>query len=92
MNRKSNFSDFSTLKKYNNSNLHIPSGPKRDYQLVPEFRGFNYLNPNYNSLNTSGGFTEYADINASYLDKNCVKYIERKCNHQNPTPTPKVSR
>lgn len=94
MNRRTNFSDFSTLNKYNNNNLGLPRAVNKGVQIVPTFRGFSYLDPNYNSLNTSGGFSQYSYINSSYLDdpnKN-VNYVDRKCKDiTTPEPTMTVN-
>jgi hypothetical protein len=48
-------------------------------QIVPSFKGFNYVNPNYNSLTIGSCANTYPTINDGYVDKDCVKYIPRLC-------------
>jgi hypothetical protein len=95
---KSNFSDYNSLNTYCKG-LGIPSnvktaggesGPAKPFQVVATFKGFDYINPDYNSLNADsrGGnavSNNYASINQAYLtDENNgggseVTYVRRMC-------------
>ena len=93
--QNSNYSDYMTLNCYNRSNLGIPyfGTVKSGVQIVPNFYGFNYNAPNYNSLTFSDG-NKYPTINTGYpKDENCVMYLSRNCNipedcGQGPQPGP----
>ena len=57
-------------------------------QILPQFAGVSYDQPNYDSLvKVKGGCNNYPDINNAYLDKNCVRYMERQCNGSQPQPS-----
>jgi hypothetical protein len=80
--QNSNYNDYMTLHCYNKSNLGIPyiGNVKSGVQIVPNFKGFNYISPNYNSLTFSDG-NRYPTINTGYPnDENCVIYSSKKCN------------
>jgi hypothetical protein len=61
-------------------------------QIVPQFAGVSYDQPNYDSLvKVQGGCNNYPNVNQAYLSKNCVKYMERQCNNGNkPQPLGQV--
>lgn len=56
-------------------------------QILPQFAGVSYDQPNYDSLvKVKGGCNNYPGINNAY-DKNCVRYMERQCNGSQPQPS-----
>jgi hypothetical protein len=48
----------------------------RGVQIVPEFAGVSYKNPNYNSL-THGSCVNHAEATNAYIYNNCVTYRAR---------------
>jgi hypothetical protein len=66
----------------------VPKG----FNIVPVFAGVSYQVPNYNSL-VHGSCINHVGIDKAYLDKDCVKYVDRSCSGPSgrmtqTTPTP----
>jgi hypothetical protein len=79
-----NVCNFQTLGQYHYGGLGVGSVapyhsaiPKYT-NIVPQFAGFSYEKPNYNSL-VHGACNWHVGVNQAYGSGNCVKYIDRSC-------------
>jgi hypothetical protein len=87
--QNSNYQDYKTNNCYNSAAITSTNGTPIPYygtvkpgvQVVPSFKGFDYINPNYDSLTLGACANNYGTINDTYVDDNkgCVTYIPRPC-------------
>ena len=78
---KAAWSNYQNLGNYNQNVLGLPFGKTSYFQVVPEYKGWDYNNPNYDRL-TNGSANNYTTVTAAYADPNEVQvnYVKRPCN------------
>ena len=78
---KGRWSNYLNLKEYNTNVLKIPVVSAANYQVVPQYKKTNYVNPDYESLTSKSG-NNYASVAQAYPDESQVqvKYVRRQCN------------